>query len=73
MTGNNMNNFKSPKDFCMAMLQQNMGNNPILANVFEKMQSGNYGDIEKIARNLCAQKGINPDQAIKEIQNRFKS
>lgn len=59
-----------------SMVQQMMGNNqimsnPILRNTLEMAQKGDSKGIEELARNLCSEKGINPDDAIGKIKSQF--
>lgn len=44
----------------MQFLQQQ--NNPMGQNLLSLAQSHNTADIEKIARNMCAQKGVDFDK-----------
>ena len=58
------------------MIQQMMGNNqitqnPILKNTLEMAQKGDSKGIEELARNLCKEKGVNPDDAINKIKSQF--
>ena len=58
------------------MIQQMMGNNqivqnPILKNTLEMAQKGDSKGIEELARNLCKEKGVNPDDAISKIKSQF--
>lgn len=57
-------------------LQQMMGNNsvmsnPIARNAMQMAQKGDSKGIEQMARNLCQEKGLNPDDIIKQIKNGF--
>ena len=57
-------------------IQQMMGNNqimsnPIIKNALGMAQSGNSKGIEQMARNLCKEKGINPDDVMKQIRGSF--
>ena len=45
--------------------------NPIIKNAMSMVQSGNSKGIEQMARNLCKEKGINPDDVMKRIKSRF--
>lgn len=45
--------------------------NPIIKNAMSMAQSGNSKGIEQMARNLCKEKGINPDDVMKQIRNNF--
>ena len=53
---------QNPQQLAMNLLQQNMGNTPMGANLLQLAQSGNTADIERIARNLAQQQGIDYDK-----------
>lgn len=60
----------------MGTMQQIMSNNrvmknPMIQNAMSMAQSGNGKGIEQMARNLCKEKGINPDDVIKQIKGNF--
>ena len=60
----------------MGIMQQIMSNNrimgnPIIKNAMSMAQSGNSKEIEQMARNLCKEKGINPDDVMKQIRGNF--
>ena len=60
----------------MGIMQQIMSNNrimgnPIIKNAMSMAQSGNGKGIEQMARNLCKEKGINPDDVMKQIRGNF--
>ena len=60
----------------MGMVQQMMSNsqvmsNPMIKNAMSMAQSGNGKGIEQMARNLCKEKGINPDDVMKQIRGNF--
>lgn len=60
---------KNPQQF----LQQIVGNrqmmsNPIIKNALGMVQSGNVEGIEKLARNLCKEKGIQADDFVSQIK-----
>lgn len=60
----------------MGIMQQIMSNNrvmgnPMIKNAMSMAQSGNSKGIEQMARNLCKEKGINPDDVMKQIKSRF--
>lgn len=63
---------RNPQQF----LQQIVGNNsvmsnPMIKNAMSMAQSGNSKGIEQMARNLCKEKGINPDDVMKQIRGNF--
>ena len=53
------------------IFQQMMGNNPIMKNAFEMAQKGDSKGVEELARNLCREKGINPDEAITKVKQQL--
>lgn len=60
----------------MGMVQQMMNNsqvmsNPMIKNAMSMAQSGNSKGIEQMARNLCKEKGINPDDVMNQIRGNF--
>ena len=60
----------------MGIMQQIMSNNrvmrnPIIKNAMSMVQSGNSKGLEEMARNLCKEKGINPDDVMKQIRSNF--
>lgn len=55
-------NGQNPQQLIMNLLQNQMGNTPIGQQLITLMQNGNSSGIETIARNLCAQKGIDFDK-----------
>ena len=59
-----------------AFMQQAMNNsqlmqNPIFKNTVDMMQKGDNKGLEEMARNLCKEKGVNPDDALKQIKSKF--
>ena len=40
-------------------------------NVMQMAQNGDTKGIEQMARNLCREKGLNPDEAMNQIKNQF--
>lgn len=53
-----------------AFLQQAMQNgNPILKNAIELYQRGDVDGINRIAENLCKEKGVSMDDAMKKIKS----
>lgn len=67
-----MQTTKNPQAF----MQQIMSNsqimkNPMAKNTMEMLQNGNNEGLEKLARNLCKEKGINPEEALTQIKLYF--
>lgn len=55
-------NRQNPEQMMMQFLQQQASQNPMGQNLLSLAQAGNTADIEKIARNICAQRGIDFDK-----------
>lgn len=63
---------KNPQQF----IQQMMGNsqamqNPMIKNAIEMYQKGDKDGVNQLAQNLCKEKGIVYDDAIKQIKSQF--
>lgn len=52
----------NPQQLAMNLLQQNMGNSPMGANLIQLAQNGKTADIEQVVRNLAKQQGIDFDK-----------
>ena len=64
--------FRSPQQFLQSMIgNSQVMQNPIAKNAIGMAQSGDTKGIEQMARNLCSEKGINPDEMIKQIKSRM--
>jgi hypothetical protein len=62
--------------FNPVMLTQFMRNpqvmrNPMARNTINMLQQGDSKGLEQLARNLCAERGINPDDALKQVKSQF--
>ena len=49
---------QNPEQFFMNFIQQQLGGTPMGSNLLNLAQSHDAASIEKIARNICAQKGL---------------
>lgn len=54
---------QNPQQLMLNIMKNNMSQNPIGANLYKLAQDGNTLEIEKIARNLARQRGIDYDTA----------
>lgn len=63
---------KNPQQFLQGMMNnsQVMGN-PMAKNAIEMMQKGDVKGVEQMARNLCKEKGVNPDEIMQQIKDSF--
>lgn len=59
----------NPKMILSKMMSNSQfSNNPIMKNTFDMMNRGDSKGLEQLARNLCKEKGLNPE----EIMSQFK-
>ena len=61
----------NPQQMIMNMMKQQAGNNPVMNNALQMMEKGDNAGLEKLARNLCAERNINPDEAFNQIKGKF--
>lgn len=61
----------NPQEIAMNLLKQKMNSNPMVKNLFDLASNGDFSNIEQIARNLCASRGINADEAYQNIVNQL--
>ena len=67
-----MQMMRNPQAFINQMMKNNqIMQNPIARNAFEKMRNNDSKGLEELARNICAEKGIDPDEALKQVKQRF--
>lgn len=67
-----MQAFRNPQQFIQGMMNNNQAmQNPILKNALEMAQKGDKQGVEELARNLCKEKGVNPEEAIGKIKSQF--
>lgn len=66
-----MKNGGNPQRMIMNMMRQQAGSNPVMNNALQMMEKGDNAGLEKLARNLCSEKGINADEAFKQIKGQF--
>lgn len=61
----------NPQQMIMNMMKQQAGNNPVINNALQMMEKGDNAGLEKLARNLCKERNINPDEAFNQIKGQF--
>lgn len=59
----------NPQQLIMSFLQQQ--NNPMANNLLQMAQNGNINEIEQIARNMCAQKGLDFDKEFSSFKQQL--
>lgn len=67
-----LNGMKNPQQFLRNIMGNNqiMGN-PMARNAVDMMQKGDVSGVEQMARNLCKEKGLDPDDVMKQMKNKF--
>ena len=61
----------NPQQMIMNMMRQQAGSNPVINNALQMMEKGDNAGLEKLARNLCKERNINPDEAFNQIKGQF--
>ena len=52
--------------------EQIVGNNPMMANMIKMANAGDTEGVEKVARNMFKEKGIDFDKEFSEFKSKFK-
>ena len=61
-----------PQNFLQQMMNNNqVMSNPMAQNAINMAKNGDAKGIEQMARNLCKEKGVNPDELINQIKSGF--
>lgn len=64
-----MNN---PHQFLQNMMgNSQIMNNPMAKNAMEMYQKGDTDGLKRMARNLCREKGMDPDELLKQVKQQF--
>lgn len=67
-----MQAYKNPQEFLQnAVNNSQLMQNPIAKNAIEMMQKGDNKGLEEMARNLCKENGVNPEDALKQVKSMF--
>ena len=65
--------FKTLKNNPQQAIVQMMGNNnPMINNLVEMAKKGDKQGIEKVARNMCNERGLDFDKEYSNFMNNFK-
>lgn len=63
---------KNPQQFLQNIMSNNqIMQNPMMQNAMQMFQNGDTKGMEQLARNLCKEKNINIDEAVKQIRNQI--
>lgn len=60
-----------PQQTIINMMKKQSGNNPVINNAINMIEKGDNAGLEKLARNLYQEKGINPDDMLSRVKNQF--
>lgn len=66
-----MKNGGNPQQMIMNMMKQQAGSNPVINNALQMMEKGDNAGLENLARNLCKERNIDPDDALNQIKGQF--
>lgn len=61
----------NPQQFMMNMLEQQSGNNPMIANLLNLAKANKTGDIEQVARNMLKEQGRDYDKEFANFKQMF--
>lgn len=61
----------SPQETILDSMRQQSGNNPVINNALNMAEKNDAQGLEKLARNLCKEKNINPDEMINNIKQKL--
>lgn len=61
---------KNPQALLLQLVQARAGNNPLMQNLLQMIQTNNQSGIEQLAKNIATESGYNPDQLLQQILNK---
>lgn len=64
-------NSGNPQQFMINMLEQQSGNNPMVANLLNLAKANKTSDIEQVARNLLKEQGKDYDKEFANFKQMF--
>ena len=62
---------QNPKQFVYNIVEENMGNNPLFANLLNLAKTNNTSEIETVARNIFKEKGLDFDKEFNTFKQNF--
>ena len=62
---------QNPKQFVYNIVEENMGSNPLFANLLNLAKSNNASEIEAVARNMFKEKGLDFDKEFNTFTQNF--
>ena len=64
-----LRNAGNPQQVLMSIMRQNTGNNPVMQNALNMAEKNDMKGIENLARNLCKERGVDPNRALNQAKN----
>lgn len=61
----------NPQQAIINIMKKQSGNNPVMNNAINMMEKGDNAGLEQLARNLCQEKGINPEDLLSQVKSQF--
>lgn len=62
--------FRNPQQFIQSMMNDSqVMQNPTLKSALTLAKKRDDKGMEQLARNVCSEKGVNPDEAVGQIKN----
>ena len=61
----------NPQQALINMMKRQSGNNPVMNNAIQMMEKGDRAGVEQLARNLCKEKNLNPDDVLSQIKTQL--
>ena len=62
---------QNPKQFVYNIVEENMGSNPLFANLLNLAKSNNASEIEAVARNMFKEKELDFDKEFNTFKQNF--
>lgn len=62
---------KSPKEIVLSQMMSGI-QNPMIKNLINMAKNGNEKDVEKFARNVCSERGVDFDKELANIIEKMK-
>lgn len=64
--------FRNPQEFLkQAMSNNQIANNPMAKNAYELYQKGDIQGLEEMARNMCKERNMQPEDVINQVKSMF--
>ena len=62
---------KNPQELMLSILENEASNNPIIGNLLTMAKENRTADIEKFARNIAKERGIDFDKEFSQFKKRY--